>query len=216
MRRTTTTLLTLVATASLLAACGTEGGDDPATGGTEETTASAEPTSEEPTSEAYTDEPTSEAPTDEQADGPAFPDSTADQEAEQTDAALLLVDVRLAAHDGFDRLVLEFEGEGEPGWLVGYVDDASTQGKGDPITVEGDAMLSVAARHTMPDDMTGFYEGPQMIELDGEAIEEVFVDGTFEGQTIVVVGVDDADNVFRVFPLTEPTRLVVDVEDTAD
>lgn len=212
MRRRAT-LISIAAAAALLAGCADDPGGSATTEPPSETATTEEPTSEEPTT---TEEPTPSESPDDDAEGPAFPDTTDDQEAEPTEAALLLVDVRLGEHDGFDRLVLEFEGEGEPGWLVGYVEEASTQGKGDPIVVDGDAMISVAARHTMPDDMTGFYEGPQEIELDGEAIEEAFVDGTFEGQTVVVLGVDDADNLFRVFTLTEPSRLVVDVQHTED
>jgi hypothetical protein len=37
-------------------------------------------------------------------------------------------------------------------------------------------------------------------------------DGTFEGQSPVYVGLSAADAPFRVFVLTDPTRLVVDVQ----
>lgn len=212
MRRVTTTLTALAAAAMLLTACadGGDPGTDPTSAASEEPT-SQQPTSEEPTSE----EPTSEEPTSEPTeDLEPFGDSTADQSSEQTEAALLLVDVRIAEHDGYDRLVLEFEGDGEPGWQVGYVESAATQGKGDPIELDGDAVLSVSALHTMPDDMTGYYDGPREIDADLSSIEEAFVDGTFEGHTVVVLGIDGpADGVpFRVFTLTEPSRLVVDVE----
>lgn len=212
MRRTTT-LISVAAATAVLAACAGGPGDDPTTDATEPTgdaTTSQEPTSEEPTSDAPTGTP------DDDADGPAFPDSTAEQTSDQTEAALLLVDVRVAEHDDFERLVLEFEGDGEPGWRVGYVEEASTQGKGDPIEIEGDALLSVTALHTMPDDMTGFYDGPRQFDPDTDMIEEVFVDGTFEGYTVVVLGIDDGEEVFRVFTLTEPTRLVVDIQDLDD
>lgn len=212
MRRTTN-LISVAAATAVLAACAGGPGDDPTTDATEPTgdaTTSQEPTSEEPTSDAPTGTP------DDDADGPAFPDSTAEQTSDQTEAALLLVDVRVAEHDDFERLVLEFEGDGVPGWRVGYVEEASTQGKGDPIEIEGDALLSVTALHTMPDDMTGFYDGPRQFDPDTDMIEEVFVDGTFEGYTVVVLGIDDGEEVFRVFTLTEPTRLVVDIQDLDD
>lgn len=215
MRRTTA-LISLAAAAALLAGCADGAGDDPTS---EEPTSEApttEPATAEPTEEPSTEEPTAETPSDEAVDGPAFPDSTAEQTSDQTAAALLLVDVRVGEHPGYDRLVLEFEGEGEPGWRVGYVEEASTQGQGDPIQVEGDALLAVTALHTMPDDMTGYYDGPREIDPDTEVVEEVFVDGTFEGETVVVLGIDDGEQPFRVFTLTDPTRLVVDVQDPED
>lgn len=212
---TTRTLLTLAATASLLAACGTQGGEttDPTD---EVTTTSGEPTSEEPTSgEPTSEEPSSQAPTDEDADGPAWPEGTADQVDEAFDAELLLVDVRVAEHPGFDRLVLEFEGEGEPGWRVGYVEDPARAGSGEAIDLDGDAVLSVVATHVMPNDMAGYYDGPQQMDPDTETIDDVFVDGTFEGETAVYLGLDEVA-VFRVFTLADPSRLVVDVQDTDD
>lgn len=212
MRRTRN-LIALAAAAALLAGCAGGTGDEPTTDTTEPTTDAT--TSDQPTSE----EPTTTAAPDDDAEGPPFPSSTDEQTADQTEAALLLVDVRVAEQPGFDRLVLEFQGEGEPGWRVGYVDEAATQGKGDPITLDGDSLLSVAALHTMPEDMTGYYDGAKQFDPDTEVIEEVFVDGTFEGETLVVLGIDGdaADPVpFRVFTLTDPTRLVVDVQDLDD
>lgn len=213
-RRTTTMTLVAIATAAaLLAGCGTDGGGDQTTEpSTTASTTSDEPTTEDPTTEEPTsEEPTSEAPSDEPTDGLAeFPDTTDDQSSEATEAALLLVDVRVAAHDGYDRVVLEFEGDGAPGWQVGYVDSAATDGKGDPIELEGDAILQVSALHTMPNDMTGYYDGPREIDADLSSIEEVFVDGTFEGMTTVYLGLDE-EVPFRVLTLTEPSRLVVDV-----
>ena len=215
MRRDTLrTLLMLAATASLLTACGTGGGDDPTTDPTTAAETTDAPTSDEPSDDASSDEAT-EAPSDEGADGPPFPDEVADQTGDATDAELVLTDVRAAEHPEFDRLVLEFEGEGAPGWRVGYVDSAATAGKGDPIELEGDALLSVVATHVMPNDMSGYYDGPRQFEPDTEVIDDVFVDGTFEGETVVVLGLDEVE-VFRVFTLTEPTRLVVDVQDTED
>jgi len=212
-RTTTTTLITIAAAAALLAGCGTEGGGDQTTEpATTQSSASEEPTTEEPTTEEPTsEEPSSADPSDEPTDElQPFPDTTEDQSSAATDAALLLVDVRVAAHDGFDRVVLEFEGGGAPGWQVGYVDSASTDGKGDPIELDGDAILQVSATHVMPNDMTGYYDGPREIDADLTSIEEVFVDGSFEGYTTIYLGLDEQVP-FRVFTLTEPSRLVVDV-----
>lgn len=212
MRRGTMTVLSLMATAALLAACGTDAGDDDPT--TEATTTA----SDEPTTEPTTEDPTDEQTTGDQttspddAEGPPFPTETTDQVEESFDATLLLVDVRVAEHEGFDRFVLEFEGDGEPGWRVGYVEEAVREGSGEPMDLDSDALLQVIATHTMPDDMAGYYDGPREMDPDGEVIDEVALDGTFEGYTTAYLGLDDVE-VFRVFTLTEPSRLVVDVTD---
>lgn len=212
---TTRALLTLAATAGLLAACGTGGGDQPTTDPTDDTTTTAEPTDEPTTDEPTTDQPTDSTPSDDDADGPEFPADTADQVNESFESELKLVDVRVAEHPDFDRLVLEFEGDGEPGWRVGYVDEAVRDGSGEPIDLDGDAILHVQATHVMPSDMTGYYDGPRQFDPDTEVIDDVFVDGSFEGYTAVFLGLDEVE-IFRVFTLTEPSRLVVDVQDLDD
>lgn len=215
MRRGTMTVLSLAATAALVTACGTDGGDDPTDDATTDATTSAEPTTD-PTTDPTTEEPTGEETTSaspDDAEGPPFPTDTTDQVEESFDATLLLVDVRVAEHEGFDRFVLEFEGDGEPGWRIAYVEEAVRDGSGEPIDLDSDALLQVVATHTMPDDMTGYYDGPREIDPDGEVIDEVYLDGTFEGYTTAYLGLDDVE-VFRVFALTEPSRLVVDVADS--
>ncbi|WP_420111388.1 AMIN-like domain-containing (lipo)protein [Pseudactinotalea sp.] len=212
MRRgTIRTLLTLAATASLVTACGTGGGDDPTSDPTDEPTSAAtsdEPTTDEPT----TEDPTEETPSGEDADGPAWPETTDDQANEAFESELVLTDVRVAEHADFDRLVLEFEGDGEPGWRVGYVEEAVREGSGESITLDGDAILQVSATHIMATDMSAYYDGPQQFDPDTEVIDDVFVDGSFEGYSTVYLGLDDVE-IFRVFTLSEPSRLVVDVQD---
>lgn len=46
-----------------------------------------------------------------------------------------------------------------------------------------------------------------------EAVAEVQVNGWFEGYTQVFAGVEGDERPFRVFTLTDPPRLVVDVAD---
>jgi len=127
-------------------------------------------------------------------------------------AQLVLTDLRTAQHDGYGRVVLEFSGTGIPGWTVNYVNKAVQEGSGQPITVDGDAVLDVfAAGTTYPAD--GFYSGPKRVAGDG-TVSDVFVGGTFEGDTHVVAGIDGGRKPFRVFTLTNPSRLVIDVADS--
>ncbi len=125
-------------------------------------------------------------------------------------AELVLTDVRVGEHEGFDRIVLEFSGTGTPGWAVDYVDEAVLDGSGEAVTLAGDAFLDVYASGTTwpaPD----YYDGPSRVEFQGDDVTDVFVGGTFEGSTQVIVGIGGGPAPFQVFALTDPTRLVVDV-----
>lgn len=214
-------MLSLIATAALLAACGTDGGGDPiGASAASDTTTSLEPiqaasTVETPTAETPT---AGTSPTETAADGsahrpPAFPEDTAPQTRRGSGKAkLVLTDVRVADHERFDRIVLEFSGTGAPGWAVNYVDEATLDGSGDVVTLGGEAILDIYASGTTwpaPD----YYNGPQRLEAEHGGVTDVHVAGTFEGYTQVLAGIDGGPVPFRVFSLTGPSRLVVDVVD---
>lgn len=154
MPRATTALLSTAAAAVLLAACGTDGGGGPnSASATSESAASQEPSSAASTIEAPTDPPATDIPADVATDGaPAFPESTARQTAEPSGKwGLVLTDVRVGDHVGFDRIVLEFAGNGTPGWVVNYVDEARLDGSGKAVTLGGEAVLDIyaSAPHTL-------------------------------------------------------------------
>ena len=133
------------------------------------------------------------------------------------DNALTITKVRVGSHDDYSRIVLEFEGEGTPGWNAPQWDvDASTMGKGDPITVKGDHTLVIHGTGTASAPSSGQQQvGQQRLDLDksddDEGIEEAFVDPGFEGEFQVVLGTDS--QTYRIFTLSDPTRLVIDVAD---
>ncbi|QOR69489.1 hypothetical protein IM660_12410 [Ruania alkalisoli] len=146
-----------------------------------------------------------------------FPaDTSRDTQAAAGDIDLLLVEARTGRHEGYDRVVLEFTGSGTPGWVGEYVENPVQDGSGLPIEVDGEATIQVTVEGTRYPDKTDDYFSPTVLSVEGEAIEEVDVGGTFEGYTQVVVGVDDGDAPFRVFSLTDPTRVVIDVQHTED
>lgn len=195
-----TRTLAAVSALAVLTACGSDGDDK---GG--DATTTAEETSE---ATAPADGPSDE-PTD---DAPPFPAETATQTAKPSgEWDLVLQDVRVGSHDGFDRVVLEFAGTGTPGWAVGYVDEPVADGSGEPLPVDGESFLDVyASGTTYPAEG----EGVDLSTIDpgsGELVAGVRVVGTFEGDTQVVVGLDGDAAPFRTFALTEPARLVVDV-----
>lgn len=137
--------------------------------------------------------------------------STASEQASQGDCGIE-VDVRTGVHEGYDRVVVEMSGQGTPGWWADWVTDAATQGRGDPITVSGEHMLRVLGRGTSyPSEgsASAQYTGSSPIVVGGRGVTEVWFDGTFESQFQLVIGTHSQS--YRVFTLSEPTRLVVDV-----
>lgn len=218
-RRSTTALLSAAAVVPFLAGCATDDGgdDDPVSGSaTGETTTSQEPTSDAETTDAPTPDPPVSDQSNQAEGEPDFPDGTARQTAENSgEWDLVLSDVRVGEHEGFDRIVLEFTGTGTPGWTVNYVDEAVLDGSGEVVALDGDAFLDIyASGTTYPASEGDYYSGPRQFQPDdGGDIDDVYVGGTFEGYTQVLVGIDGDRAPFRVFALTEPSRLVVDVAD---
>ena len=130
----------------------------------------------------------------------------------------LLTDVRVARHEGFDRVVFEFDGA-VPGYDVEYVQPPITEdGSGDEVAVDGAAFLSVTMRPASGFDLsTGegeqTYEGPTRIagaDSGASVIQEVVRTGDFEAVLAWVIGVSDRVD-FRVDELNGPSRLVIDV-----
>ncbi|CAN5368107.1 hypothetical protein BH11ACT8_BH11ACT8_27270 [soil metagenome] len=218
----------------LLAACGAEGGGESVSAaGTSETTTPTQPPTADGTSTGTpstgtpstgtpstgtpsTGTPSTGTQDDDPSEGaPAFPTSTASQIRKSPGGSVLvLTDVRVVAHEGFDRIVLEFSGQGTPGWYVNYVDEAVLDGSGEAVPLGGDAVLDIYASGTTwpaPD----YYGGPPRIDSAGGDVAGLYVGGTFEGTTQVLAGVDGDRVPFRVFALTGPSRLVVDVSDAS-
>ena len=122
--------------------------------------------------------------------------------------------VRVARQDGYDRVVFELAGRagGEPGWRVAYEDDPRRDGSGDPVDVEGDATLVVRIDGTGYPTDTGEEEvsGAPRVPADAVVVEDLELGAVFEGTYEAFVGVA-REAPFRVFRLTDPARVVVDV-----
>ncbi|WP_141015141.1 AMIN-like domain-containing (lipo)protein [Nocardioides sambongensis] len=124
----------------------------------------------------------------------------------------MLTDVRVVDHARFDRVVLEFSGTGTPGWAVDEVGTATLEGSGDVVALRGATVVDIhASGTTWP--APGYYDGPRRLASVPGGVAEVYVAGTFEGDTQVLAGIDGDPARFRVFALTAPARLVVDVVD---
>lgn len=130
----------------------------------------------------------------------------------QTDApAATLVDVRTGTHEGFDRVVFEFD-ERIPGYHFEYIDQPVRKcGSGKVAPLAGDGWLEVrlypANAHTEQGQPT-VAERERMPKLP--VLTELELTCDFEAVVTWVLGVE-SPNRFQVRELSNPPRLVVDV-----
>ncbi len=124
---------------------------------------------------------------------------------------LIFHDLRVGEHEGFYRVVVEFTGEGEPGWVATSPEVPIEAGRGEPLDVEGNFFLDLALTGTAipmdEEDYEAYYAGPKKLTVGPL---EVIEDGTFEGATHVVVGLDKMRDI-RFERLEDPARFVVDI-----
>ncbi len=210
----------LLSAALLLAGCtpsGDEHANDGLPGDTTPAPVASEPADPSPEPSEAAPEPAVTAT--EAAPGPPFPADTTPDTAEPTDEGetfISVTDVRAAAHDGYDRVVFDLDGKGsgKPGWRVEYVDQATDDGSGHSVEVDGDAILrvSLSGTATPMDSGVDEFTGDRIEPAGTEAIDEIVYRYWFEGYTTAFIGVDEAERPFRVFLLENPTRVVVDIQ----
>lgn len=215
-------LATSLTAVVVLAGCTSDGDESPDAVGTEQPaegdTADATPSDPESTeTEEETDEPDpSPTATDDDGAPPLAGDPATDPAQADPDwgGMLAVSDVRVATHDGFDRVVFDIAGDdGGIGWDVRYVDVPTSQGSGNEAEVDGEAYLAVsisgvALPPELPPEIeafTGEVEGP----ADGGVVEVVH-DSIFEGYHLFFVGVD-TEMPYVVERLEDPQRLVIDL-----
>lgn len=129
-----------------------------------------------------------------------------------TRAPALLRDVRVAAHDDFDRIVLDFGDDALPGYRVEYVDrPVRACGSGAVVELPGDAWLSIELSPANAHDEQGRATvTTRDLPVSLPVILRVRSTCDFEAIVTWVAGVG-APNRFRVLELDAPGRIVVDV-----
>lgn len=137
-----------------------------------------------------------------------------------------IADVRVGEHDGFDRVVFEFQAyadvngtdereEGVPEHLLRAIDPPLVDHpRGAEMDVAGTAFLHLTllggTRLTAEFEET--YEGPLQLDVAGDAIAEVVEAGDFEATADWYIGLGQGEPCLRVIELDDPARLVIDVE----
>ncbi len=128
----------------------------------------------------------------------------------------LLTDIRVGRHEEYDRVVLTFA-NGVPGCDVRYVArPVIADGSGKEVSVEGTAVLRVRMEPALDADLESgsaprTYTGPVRFSPDAAVISELVRAGGFEAVLVWAVGVD-GERPFRVATLTDPPRVVIDVD----
>lgn len=129
-----------------------------------------------------------------------------------TGAEATLRRVRVGRHDGFDRIVFEFDG-GRPAYTVHYAGVATTGGGGAPIRAGGTTALQIdLTAHTIDMEAAEYPRtfGPAVLSPRFPTLRTVRYGGEFEALSTFGAGLT-ARTGFRVLELSNPTRLAVEV-----
>jgi len=130
----------------------------------------------------------------------------------------LLERVALGRHEGFDRLVFQFRGDGLPGYRVEYATPPFVEdGSGKPVSVDGNAFVVVRMEPASGFDLnTGegviVYQGPKRLQgatAGTSKVREAVRTGDFEAVLTWTIGLD-AKVPFLVTTASSPARLIVD------
>lgn len=130
-----------------------------------------------------------------------------------------ITDVRVAEHDGYDRIVFEFVGAGDVDAVPAYSVELAeppfmADPSGLPVEVRGDAFLGIFLfGGTKISPVGGItYGGPTDFDARLPALDQLVESGDFEAVSTWIAGMHAGDGCYRVLTLTNPSRLVIDIE----
>lgn len=136
-------------------------------------------------------------------------------EAPPASSTAFVENIRMARHDGFDRVVIDLTaGDDTVGWHVGYVGQPILDGSGETVGMQGDSYLEVVlSGMDYPDPGSSYYsDGVGVFDSDSMSAVDQVVRGTvFEGRLQVFLGISGEPRDFQVSYLDAPSRLVIDV-----
>ena len=124
-----------------------------------------------------------------------------------------ITDVRVGTHDGYDRVVFEFQ-QGTPELTLDRATPPFTQdASGAPIDVEGESFLRLTMRGgtKQTDAGTSSYDGPTDLDPDLPVLVDLIEGGDFERQSTWYLGLT-SEACVRVLLLDDPARVVIDIE----
>ncbi|MEP7082025.1 MAG: hypothetical protein ABI841_03500 [Chloroflexota bacterium] len=124
-----------------------------------------------------------------------------------------IVDVRVGSHEGYDRVVFEFN-DGTPEIALERATPPFVQdGSGEPMDVEGESFLRLIMRGgtKQMEDGTSSYGGSRDFDPGFPALVDLVEGGDFEAQSTWYLGLS-AESCVRVSLLEDEPRLVIDIE----
>ncbi len=131
----------------------------------------------------------------------------------------LLTNVRFGDHDGFTRIVFDFEEPALPGWEFRYgTDQEYGMAYPGPPYVAGSSYLmgrfypSGTVDISDPVIIVPTYTGDSRIDVNNASVVQLLLVEDFEAQMWWVIGLSD-EKPFSVGTLTGPPRIYVDIAD---
>lgn len=144
----------------------------------------------------------------------AGPPTTGGTAGTAAPAIATLVDIRAANHTTYDRLVFEFRGPLPSAHDVRFVSQVIHDAGGWTVPTVGDALLRVTFSATVGHDENGRTYGPAERTFALPNLIQVNNAGDFEATLSFGVGLAQATPL-RVFTLTSPSRVVIDIDTPA-
>ncbi|NNH70797.1 hypothetical protein HLB23_13130 [Nocardia uniformis] len=129
--------------------------------------------------------------------------------------AIGLTNISLSPGDSADRVTFEFTGDAVPGWAVHYVREAVQNGTHAVFPVAGETIIEVLIREAANPFGSGVppYSGPETLTDPATiSIGEVRFASEVRGVTQAFIGLRTPQRGFRVTGLTDPARVVVEVD----
>jgi hypothetical protein len=132
------------------------------------------------------------------------PFTTAAKTSPSSGSQARLSSAAAGCHSSYDRFVVRLGAGGKPGYDVRYVSQIIADPSGNPVSLLGTKRLRVIIRnataHTLPSTITPGCSNLRQVKKAGD----------FEGVVSYGLGLRRKTG-FRVFRLTGPTRIVIDV-----
>lgn len=122
----------------------------------------------------------------------------------------VLTSIRTARHEGYDRVVFDFDGPLPGAVAARYVNRVVADGSGNTVVLAGDAFLLVRFEGGQAHTDAGAPTVADRSRPGLPALTEIAVAGDYEGYVTIALGLT-AKRPFRVLELSNPTRVVVDV-----